>query len=115
MALHGAVIGIGIRALVQGAKVFAKYEGKTYTKLYGQARGRGVRHGLAGGGVIGSFIKDDNGIEPDGKVQKPNGSKTGKSNQARFRQFSNYSFKRRARVQHCNCNRYSYSRKYRRR
>ncbi len=70
---------------VRGLKGYSRAEGRVFTRLYGHARGRGVRHGLAAGGVIGNLI--NNGEEPpvNGKVPKfyPSNSK----NKARGGQF----------------------------
>ncbi len=93
-------------------KLFSKYEGKTYTKLYGLSRGRGVRHGLTAGGVIGSFINQDDLSAPDAPLSQNGKSKASKSYKTRFRQFR-YSNRRK-----CVCgksnkyNRHSYSRRY---
>ncbi len=107
----GIIAREGARALVQGLKVFSKYEGKTYTKLYGISAGRGVRHGLASGGVIGSFLNQGDSLLDDGSVsQNEYGNKTSSSNKARgrFQRYSGrgYSNKSNSRYRkRCSCSR----------
>jgi len=116
--VHPLVISLGskiIRSGISGLKTFSRYEGKTYTKLYGRTPGRGVRHGLALGSAAGSLIKPDNGIEPDGSISQNNGIKASKSNQARSGYKRNSGSSRRVHIQYCNSNRRSNSSKYYRR
>ncbi len=60
-------------AVKYGSRYYAA-EGKAFNKLYrgfpqSKTIGRGVRHGLTGGSVIGSFITDS-GDSPGNGVQK---------------------------------------------
>ncbi len=63
MVLHGRLVAEAFR---QTTRLFRRYyalEGRAFNKLYTgfpQSRtvGRGVRHGLAGGQVIGAFLTD---------------------------------------------------------
>ncbi len=80
------IVSTGIRiaaASIRGAKIFSKYESKVYTNLYGRAPGRGVRHGLAAGGIVGSFINNDNQLDDNGQIQKVNGPKASKPDKTR--------------------------------
>ncbi len=110
MTIH--YVGPIIRGVLQGAKIFAKYEGKTYTRLYGRTPGRGVRHGLAIGGAAGTLIDESGPVLDDGvSPQKPYGASSNKSNQARSRPKRSSSRKYNIRNGVCNCHRYSNSRR----
>ncbi len=116
--VHSLVISVGsklLRSGVAGLKTFSKYESKVYTGLYGRARGRGVRHGLAAGATIGSLIKSDNGIEPDGKVPFKNGSNANQPNKARGGPQRNGRSSRSRYISHSYCNRYPNARRCRKR
>ena len=95
------IVNTGIRVaqgVFAGSKVFSRYESKVYTKLYGTARGRGVRHGLTAGGIAGSLINDFSGEQDSAlpkKSFKRNVFTSSKSYKARGR------FKR-----NCRCRKY---------
>ncbi len=99
--------GISIAAPIIGryALRYGRAESRVFNRLYGTARGRGVRHGLAAGGVAGTFIKSDNGIVGDAEIPfKRNGPKASKPYKTRSR------FKRNSRSR-CNC-RVPYRKRY---
>ncbi len=81
--------------LKRGLKIYSKYESKVFTRLYGQSRGRGVRHGLAAGSAVGSLISGDNLSGDNGSVPYFNGNKTRPSSKARggFSQYSTKGYK----------------------
>ncbi len=99
-----AIIKYGPRAF----KAYNKTERKIFTSLYGHARGRGVRHGLAGGSAIGSLINNqDDGLN-DAKIPIGKRPKTSSSNQARNRRFRNsnsgyYSKSKSYKNRRCSC------------
>ncbi len=102
-----------IPPLIQGLKIFSKYEGKTYTKLYGVSRGRGVRHGLASGGVVGTLINQDNTELDDGKIPSNEyGNKASSKNKARSGFKRNSSRNYSAKYRNYKSNRYACSCKH---
>lgn len=103
-----------IRAGVIGLKTFSKYEAKTYTKLYGYPRGRGVRHGLAGGAAVGSFIGQGDSLLDDGAISQTAVNEANKSNQARNRRFGNSGSKYKSSTNYGSNKRYSCTCKHRR-
>ncbi len=114
----GTIVNTGIRiaqAALAGGKVFAQYESKVYTGLYGAHAGRGVRHGLAAGGAIGSFINSGGSENGNGQIPKGNGAEAGSKDQAYKRSGSN-SYSRKRAPSNCYPRyRYSYSRRGRKR
>ncbi len=89
--VHPLVIKVGREIITRHApKLFSKYnktEKKLFTSLYGHARGRGVRHGLAGGSAIGSLISSD-GLDLDnGSLSQINGTTSGTTDKTRSGQF----------------------------
>ncbi len=109
--------GVQIAAAVWKARSLVKKTVDVDYKIlkavgYRDAAARGVSHGIFAGS-IGNYLKSDNGIEPDGSLQKVgNGSKANKPNQARQGR------KRYGRTGNRRCvhprsrNRYAYSRSY---
>ncbi len=112
----GALVKAGQIAapfVARAAIRYSRAEGRVFNRLYGTSRGRGVRHGLAAGGVIGSLIGSGGDDSDNGSIpKKGNGPKTGKSNQARGRYISNSRSRYSSRQQRCKCHRYSNSRRY---
>ncbi len=105
------VIGPVIQGIKVGIKI-TKADQKLLQALgYSKEAAMGISQGIFAGGIA-NYFKSDNGIEPDALPQKPNGSSSNKSNQARVRQFK-YSGRKRKR---CVCNsrsrRRSYSKRY---
>ncbi len=110
------VIGPAIRAGIRLASLYSRQTVNIDYKLlrkagYKRAAARGISHGIFTGS-IGNYLKDDNGIEPDGQIQKPYGTSSNKQNKARGGQFS-YSKRSRSDFFHsCPSNRRSYFSKY---
>ncbi len=91
-----------IKELVKlGAKYGSRYyrlEGKAFNKLYtgfprSRVIGRGVRHGLTGGSIVGSLISDSadtpgNGIPKTFTWQQPQAHKPYKARIRRSKRFS---------------------------
>ncbi len=80
-------MSIAAPIIARYAGKYGRAEGRVFNKLYGTTRGRGVRHGLAAGGAIGSVISNQDTALDDGTIQSGNGFKASSSNQARGRQF----------------------------
>ncbi len=106
------ILSAAIPPLIKGGiRAFSKYESKVYTGLYGRSAGRGVRHGLAAGGVVGSLISNqDDGLN-DGKISKTNvRTSSNKPNQARNRYVRNSNRCKPVQFKYRKYNRYSRSR-----
>ncbi len=73
---------------------YSRAEGKVFNKLYGTTRGRGVRHGLAAGGVVGSLISTESPSDDNGSLSKEDGNASGKQNKTRSRFKRNTSSRR---------------------
>jgi len=64
-----AISGSGIRLIGRGAKLFQRYDVKIHRGLYGQAGGRGVRHGRDIGSVVAGLYREYSGDDLDASVQ----------------------------------------------
>ncbi len=90
------VLGVIIKGVSIAAPIIARYalrygraEDKVFTRLYGTARGRGVRHGLAAGGITGGLISQGEDVLDDGEIPYLNGNKARAKDKARGGQFRN--------------------------
>ncbi len=112
------VLGVIIKGVSIAAPVLARYairygraEGRVFARLYGTSRGRGVRHGLAAGGVAGSLLNQGGPNQDDATVPFKDVPSSNKSNQARGGSFRNSYRSRSNKKYSCRCHRYSNSRK----
>ncbi len=74
MVIGPVITTIG-KNIVRYASRYYKIEGQAFNKLYtgfprSKTIGRGVRHGLTAGSVLGSLISDDNGLNGGNGFQK---------------------------------------------
>ncbi len=91
MVLHAKIISELFKVGIRYGKRYYALESKAFNKLYTgfpQSRtiGRGVRHGLTGGSVIGSVLNENGEVPVSGLPKKSrNGSKARPSYKTRNR------------------------------
>ncbi len=104
-----ALVEVGKFALKYGPKVITAEQRLLRGIGYSHKSAQGISHGLFAGAVVGRFINKDNGIEPDGEIQKPNGTQTYKQNKTRSRYQRSDRSKRGRCIPYRKYNRYSNS------
>lgn len=101
------VLSIAFREIVRvGTKAFTRYyrfEGKAFNQLYrgfpqSKTIGRGVRHGLTGGSIVGSLINQNGEVEQEYGIPQ----KGFKSPSYRFKKtYSRFKYGSRSRNKYC--------------
>ncbi len=106
---------IALEIVKLGARSLVKYSGKEkafWTRRYGDIGGRAVRHGLAVGPGVGSFLSTGSDINDDASLSVKNGSSPYTEDKTRSRQFSYSNRSRKLRKYNYSRNRCSCARKH---
>ncbi len=94
----GQVANVGIKTAARYFKSLHKLDVKIHRGLYGEAGGRGVRHGRDAGIFISQYIREGDDIDEQVPQEPGASSKTRKFSKARDRHQRKYN--------RCNCKRH---------